>query len=225
MAWNTLAADPRIRIPLTAILDAALAGGCATILWNSGGTTVINGSWILQVACFVLAAALLTLRHALFIAQRTASRGHVPLRTEQIIAGIDVLGLACLTGIWVFTQQYYLGWIATFSAVTLTIASVWQLLSALVTQPHATPGRTRQRDRLNDLIAAITTLRALTCAISIGALVVLTDIHGWNPTLLSGLIVFMCGAVLFAVVVRAWIAALTASPGLESSMRRTPSGS
>lgn len=203
--------DARFRVPTTVLIDVALVSGSATVLWNSGGTTVINGSWLQQMFCIVLAGAFIAVRQGLGGAHRNAGHGVASLHAERLIAISDVLVLASTIGAWVLTQRYYIGWLATFGALALVLASGYQFLSARITAPTKRP-LDGSGQRMSVRLASLPSLRVMTGAAGLGALIGTAEIHEWNLDIITGLIVLLTGAIVLGLVTQAWVTAVTAGP-------------
>lgn len=172
---------------VAALMDAGVVVGCASILWNGGGATVVDGSWASQAGCLMLASSLLLIRVALAVSSAV----------ERVVVAIDIAVLAALVSAWGLSSSYFVGWLATYGALVLLLASLWHLLAILVT-----------RRRVDETGRSVAALRAGCIAGALVALVVVSPIHGWSPRILSGLVVLISGAVLLAFVLRIWIAAL-----------------
>jgi len=203
--------DARFRVPTTVLIDVALVSGSATVLWNSGGTTVINGSWLQQMLCIVLAGACIAVRQGLGAAHRTSGHGVISVGTERLIAISDVVVLAATIGVWMLSQQYYIGWLAAFGALTLVLASGYQFLSARITAPTRRIHDAR-RQRVSARLASLPSLRVMTGAAGLGALIGTADIHEWNLDIITGLIVLLTGAIVLGLVTQAWVMAVTVGP-------------
>jgi hypothetical protein len=212
MPSKPIFADARFRVPVTVLIDVALVGGSATVLWNSGGTTVINGSWLQQMFCIVLAGACIAVRQGLGAAHRNAGHGVASsLRAERLIAISDVFILAATIGAWVLTQRYYIGWLATFGALALVLASGYQFLSARIAAPTKRP-LDGSGQRMSVRLASLPSLRVMTGAAGLGALIGTAEIHEWNLDIITGLIVLLTGAIILGLVTQAWIMAVTVGP-------------
>lgn len=178
---------PVVAGTVAALLDAAVVVGCASILWNGGGSTVVDGSWVSQAGCLLLASSLLLIRLALSLS----------IAVERVVVAIDIAVLAALVSAWGLSSRYFVGWLATYGALVLLLASLWHLLAILVT-----------RHRVDGADGTVAALRAGCVAVALVALVVVSPIHAWSPRILSGLVVLISGAVFFAFVLRIWIRAL-----------------
>jgi hypothetical protein len=179
------------------LLDSSMVLAGAVMLWHSGGHTVVDGAWSFQVGC-VLAVAL-----ALVARPRLVGS----LAVERIVIGIEVVGLAALIAVWLSSGRYLVGWLATFAAFVLMIASMWQLLAIIVTgrTPWSAAPPREGRARIGGSLAAV---RSWSVGGGLAALVVLTPVHGADAGILSGLVVLTTGATLLSFAVRTWGSAL-----------------
>lgn len=184
------------------VLDGALVAGGASILWHSGGRTVVDGIWVFQVGCLVLTALLLLARTRVVVAD---------VSVERVAIGVEAAALVAWIAIWLSSQLYFVGWLATYGALVLAIASMWQLLAVLLTRPTPAPERDA-RLRGRRVGGSLASSRATSVCIGLAALLVLAPVHGWNPAILSGLVVLISGAVFLAFAMRTWITALVGSP-------------
>ncbi len=179
-----------MQVGATAAVDVGFVIGCAGILWHSGGSTVVDGSWMAQLLCLALGAGLLIARHRI---------GASP-RAEGVVFAIEATMLVSLIAAWAITGRYFVGWIAAYGALSLLLASLWHLLALLVVR-----GRTgNDRDPL-------VPVRAISIAAGLIAVVVLAPIHGWSASILGGLVVLISGSVLLSFALRTWTAALVRS--------------
>lgn len=186
-----------LRAAAAVLLDGGMALAGASILWHSGGRTVVDGAWSFQVACMLVIALLLAVRPRLVES----------LGIERIVIAADAVGLTSLIVVWLTSGRYLVGWLATFAALVLTIASTWQLLALVVTRRPPVPGASWRggRARIGGSLASV---RALSVGGGLAALVVLTLVHGGDPGILSGLVVLISGATFLSFAVRRWITAL-----------------
>lgn len=188
------------RAAAAVLLDGAMALAGASILWHSGGRTVVDGAWVSQVGCILIVALTLVAR----------SRLVESVRVERIVIGADAVGLVSLIAVWLSSGRYFIGWLATFGTLVLVIASMWQLLAIVITRrsPVSASSRRQERARIGGALASV---RALSVGAGLAALLVVAPVHGGNPDILSGLVVLISGATFLSFAVRTWITALARS--------------
>ncbi|WP_312170647.1 hypothetical protein [Microbacterium sp.] len=179
------------------LLDSSMVLAGAVMLWHSGGRTVVDGAWSFQVGC-VLAVAL-----ALVARPRLVGS----LAVERIVIGIEVVGLAALIAVWLSSGRYLVGWLATFAAFVLMIASMWQLLAIIVTRRPPSSAAPPREGRAR-ICGSLSSVRSWSVGGGLAALVVLTPVHGADAGILSGLVVLISGAALLSFAVRTWVSAL-----------------
>lgn len=179
------------------LLDGAMALAGASILWHSGGRTVVDGAWDFQVGCILIVAVMLGVRPRLVAS----------VNVEWIVIGADVAGLVSLIAVWLSSGRYFIGWLATFGALVLMLASMWQLLAVVITRraPVSASPRWQGRERVGGSLASV---RALSVWAGLAALLVLAPVHGGDPDILSGLVVLISGATFLSFAARTWITAL-----------------
>lgn len=179
-----------MQVGATAAVDLGSVIGCAGILWHSGGSTVVDGSWMSQLLCLALGSGLLIARRRI---------GASP-RAERVVFAIEATMLVSLISAWALTGLYLVGWIAAYGALSLLLASLWNLLALLVVR-----GRTGND---GDPLASV---RAVSIGAALIAVIVLTPIHGWSASILGGLVVLISGTVLLSFALRTWTEALVRS--------------
>lgn len=204
-------------IIVSILIDATLVLAGAYLLWNGGGTTVAQGTWWSMVVYFLATTALLIARITMM---RTAA-ATASARNDLIAASVEAALLVSAVATWALTSNYFVGWVASYASLFLLLASICQLLVALVAPsprpPVAAPAHTEEPLSDNSTRTPSNSGRARlhlgTALIALAALATLTTIHNWDIGIFNVLVVLILGAVILATVASAWLTAVLRRDG------------
>ena len=186
-------------------LDVAFTFGCAVVLWNNGGTTVVNGSLLGIVSTALIAILLIALRclvpHAL--AQHVDL--HHVVRNEQILLLTQSFALAVLYACSHLFDSYFLAWAFCFGSISLLIASGWQLLRSLTIPPTSARDAGRRRSQPNELSNSLPVTRLCGILVAATAVACAAPVHEWQLPLFNTLIVVVSLSIFIGAGLAAWI--------------------
>jgi hypothetical protein len=109
------------RAAVTVAFDSAVVGIGACVLWLTGGSTVVDGSPLGLLVCLIVCAALTVLRGWVDSAVGTRQRH---LLQDGLVAVFQLTALALFVTWWQLSGTYFLGWLATFTSIYLTVLGV-----------------------------------------------------------------------------------------------------
>lgn len=170
---------------LVAVLcDLVIAGGGASILWFGGNATIADAH-VLNYVVFVLTiTVMLVFRHLAIGRRGLMAASLAEVRIDRVVTLADLALLSAIGGAWFVTGDYFLGWIAVFSALMLLLGTALQLMLDLLS------GRNSQAQERGDAGIGSRVLTLEVCRIVLGVvtltvIIVGAEIHGWNPAILN----------------------------------------
>jgi len=175
--------------------QGALTAFGAIVLWNNGGSTVVNG----QAIGLLLAAASVV---CLVLLDRAASRS-ATIDVLALTTGVESLRIALLATVvsgWIVTGSYFVGWLATYAAIVLFCGSIVSLIADVL---GLRPGSAVVRSaRLHQWVLA-THVGALVA--SIAGLALTVPVHRGDLWLLAPLVYLVGASVLTGALVSGWL--------------------
>lgn len=175
IAWRAL---------VTILCDLVIGGGGAALLWFGGNTTIADGHFLNYVVFVLAVTVLLIFRHLATGRRGFAAASVAEVRVDQIVTFADLALLAAICGAWMATGDYFLGWIAVFSAIVLLLATALQLMLDVLSGRNSL-AQEREGSLFGSRILALEVFRIALGVAALAVIVVGAEIHEWNPAILN----------------------------------------
>lgn len=183
----------------TGLIDTMTAVACAVILWQNGGTTVVNGATFGILACLIVATIGLTVRAHLSNPTHVGRDQDAPtfITSEVITTSFQGAVLASGLMLWWMTHSYFWGWLVCLAGIFSTVGGLWQMLATVLnTRNDQHQKSSTAHTRGQAIPSALTHLLGTACGLAV--IVLTAPIHTWNVSIISTMILLFTGAILIS---------------------------
>ena len=195
--FSTVAA----RVAAIGFCDLLLGFGGAALLWAGGNQTVADGPVTGYLVLVIGMTIVIFLRHLIAGRRSFASGTARDVRVDQIASIVDIVLILGIYVGWKLTDVYFLGWVATFSAITLILSTSLQLMVDITTGRNSNAQHSQHGRGRHLLSLEVTRIVLGVTALAVTALT--ADIHRWSTAILNLTVVLTAAALGVASLVTA----------------------